>query len=804
VIGLSTSQTPAAPRFELLDLATDRIGPDSTPLSALAHLVPGLVFACTPDGRRAGVSRQGLQALGLPEPEAITREWPRLVHPDDLSSLPQRAADDRVEMRFRLRDASGAFRWHLARAHLLRGPDGQPQMWTGTATEIEHQAHIEQALERREREFHTLVENAPDSISWLDPQLRHLYANRAMQMAFGVSQEALIGHTPEEAGLPAAVSAAWREAAGRALSERVEQECQFSSPDRAGEEHHYICRLVPERDSQGADSVLCVAYDITHRQRALRALQDSEQRFGQFAQSSEDVFWFADLDTDSLLYVSPAFERLWGGSVASLHARPGCWTDAMHPEDRHLLPAPFYRGNADGHEPVREYRVRRPDGSEVWIRDRRFRLQQAGDGRLRIGGIAEDITERKRRDLEREDLLARERVARADAEALANTKDEFLAVVSHELRSPLNAIRGWAHVLRKTLELTPEQTRPLDAIDRNVTAQARMVDDLLDTQRLLRGKVKLELQRMPLNTVVEQAVDTFRPAAQDKPLKLTLQHTTDAVMVEADAERLRQALVNLLSNAIKFTPAEGRVEVRTRRSGERVLIDITDSGVGLEATQLSRIFEPFRQAGGSTSSTRRQGGLGLGLALARQLVELHRGALSAHSDGPDQGATFTVDLPALPEQARATPPERSGALPDLAGRRVVVLEDDPEGRQILDLLLRDESVQATFFANADEGFNHLNTLEGTERPDALISDVAMPGEDGYSFIRRVRELHRTRGEPALPAIALTAFASPSDRVRALAAGFDAHLGKPMDPEQLRSTLKELLRDTATTLDSVQR
>jgi PAS domain S-box-containing protein len=640
------------------------------------------------------------------------------------------------------------------------------------------------------------VDNAPDAITRLDRQLRHVYANQAVRQAFGVAPMELVGRTAGEAGLPAAIAEGWRHAALAALTQREEQQCEFSSPTPAGEERHYLCRLIPETDAAGrVETVLCIAYDITNRRRALLALQDSEERFRQFAQSSDDVFWFADLTAGELLYVSPAFERLWGLEAPSLHDDPGAWLSLVQPEDRPGLPVPFYasRPGPDGHEPVREYRLRRADGGLLWIRDRRFHLQQSGGRVLRIGGIVEDITERKLRDLEREQLLARERAARSEAEALAQAKDEFLAVVSHELRSPLNAIRGWAHVLRKTAQLPEQHLRPLDAIDRNVAAQARMVDDLLDTQRLLRGKVALERRLTPLPALIEQAVDTFRPLVADKQLLLSVAHAADVAGIDADPERLRQALVNLVSNAVKFTPPGGRIEVRSRRlAADRVAVDVIDTGVGLEAAQAARVFEPFRQGGG-TSSTRRQGGLGLGLALARQLVDLHGGRLGVHSEGPDRGATFTMELPAPPPTEPAVADEAPSPAPPLAGHRVVVLEDDPEGRQILDLLLREEAVDAVFFSNAGEGFAYLRNVDEARRPEVLISDIAMPGEDGYSFIARVRELHRLRGESAIPAVALTAFASPSDRLRALAAGFDAHLGKPLDPEQLRGTLQELLR-----------
>jgi CheY-like chemotaxis protein len=309
--------------------------------------------------------------------------------------------------------------------------------------------------------------------------------------------------------------------------------------------------------------------------------------------------------------------------------------------------------------------------------------------------------------------------------------------------------------------------------------------------------VQLERRSTPLAALLEQAVDTFRPMAADKQLALTLSHAEDVPTIDADPDRLRQALVNLVSNAVKFTPAGGRITVRSqRRAPDHVAIEVADTGVGLEPAHAQRVFEPFRQGTSASSSTRRQGGLGLGLALARQLVELHGGRLTVHSDGPDRGAVFTMELPAPAATEQAPVLVSETPAPALAGRRVVVLEDDPEGRQILELLLRDEAVDAVFFSNAADGFRYLREVAGERRPELMISDIAMPGEDGYSLIRRVRELHRERGEPAMPAVALTAFASPSDRARALAAGFDAHLGKPLDPEQLRHTLQDLLRAQA--------
>lgn len=775
------------------------------PFAGLAHAVPALLFACSPDGSAVYVNQQWFEYTGLAPAGPIAEQWVDLVHPHDRRVLAQhwhraQSAGGVFEAEFRLRDAQGRYRWHLCRARLLSRADGSPMLWAGIATEIEHQKLIEDALDRREREFRTLVENAPDIITRLDLQLRHVYANRAIESAFGVPPAALIGRTSAEAGLPVQVAQAWRAAALAALAQGEEQECQFTVQRPPGAEPpqgHYICRLIPELDRHGEiESVLCIAYDITQRRHAVSALEESEQRFRQFAESSEDVFWLADVDGGELLYVSPAFERLWGLPVQSVRQRPQCWTDAVVPADRHRLREPFF-ADAAQHDAVREYRIRRPDGDIRWIRDRRFLLRDQAGRPVRIGGIAEDITERKHREIEREELLERERSARAEAEALASAKDEFLAVVSHELRSPLNAIRGWAHVLRQTGGLSEAQTKALDAIDRNTQAQARMVDDLLDTQRLLRSKVQLESRSVALAPVVEQAVDTFRPAVQAKGISLEVHHDPSLERVSVDVERLRQALVNLISNAVKFTPEGGHIHIGTRRAGAAFEIEVRDSGIGIDPSLLPTIFDRFRQA--DASSTRRQGGLGLGLTLARQLVELHGGRLHARSEGRGRGAAFVIELPSsrlvgvernAPSPAPASPAHPQRHL--LAGKQAVIVEDDPDGREILQFILREHGVQVCAFDRSLSAYSYLSEQAPQGRPDVLISDIAMPDEDGYGFLRRWRAQEARQGWRRLPALALTAFSSAQDRARAMRAGFDAHLGKPIDSHALVDALVRLL------------
>jgi PAS domain S-box-containing protein len=515
----------------------------------------------------------------------------------------------------------------------------------------------------------------------------------------------------------------------------------------------------------------------------------SEPQFLRFAESSDDVFWLADLRSGRLLYASPRFEALWGVDAQHLMRSPELWNDAVMPEDAALLPRPFFADDPC-EETVREYRIRGHDGQVHWIRDRRFHLRDDDDDVRCIGGIAEDVTERKQREIDLAALLQRERDARAEAEAATQAKDEFLAVVTHELRSPLNAIRGWSHVLRHSGELGSSQIKALDAIDRNTLAQAHLVDDLLDSQRILCGKLQLQTGRVPLGTLVEEAVEAVRPQALAKRIRLDTAHDPAIALVTADADRLRQAMLKLLSNAIKFTPEDGIVSVRTRRTADTIGIDVQDTGVGMEPAQLPAVFGAFQQA--DSSSTRRASGLGLGLSLARQLVELHGGRIVARSEGMGRGATFSIELPASAACDDVSPEAPSTAPEGLAGKRIVLVEDDDDGREVLGLILRGAQVELHSFARAASAYDYLAHTPADQQPDALISDIAMPDEDGYAFIRRVRRLEGEEHRPHMMALALTSFARVEDRLRALKAGFDEHVAKPIDPESVLRTLADVL------------
>ena len=390
-----------------------------------------------------------------------------------------------------------------------------------------------------------------------------------------------------------------------------------------------------------------------------------------------------------------------------------------------------------------------------------------------------------------EQAVHSERQARQRAEQADRLKDEFLATLSHELRTPLNAIIGWAHVLQKAPTNAATVAKGAEVIERNVKAQARIIEDLLDVSTIVSGKLRLERRPVELIPVLEAAIESVMQAAQDKGVALerTLDARAGAVM--GDATRLQQVVWNLLVNAVKFTPAGGRVHVMLECLEDTLQVTVSDNGEGMSADFLPHAFERLRQADGS--STRRHSGLGLGLAIVKQLVELQDGTVEAHSAGLGQGCEFVVRFPvADPTERRqrvAAPVPPAQPAVSLAGARLLVVDDEADARTLMQELLGDRGAEVTLADSAAQAV----ALYQARRPDLLISDIGMPGEDGYSLIGRLRKLDE--GGPRVPAIALTAFARAEDRQRALLAGFQFHIPKPVDPAELVAAIASLLGRT---------
>jgi PAS domain S-box-containing protein len=385
---------------------------------------------------------------------------------------------------------------------------------------------------------------------------------------------------------------------------------------------------------------------------------------------------------------------------------------------------------------------------------------------------------------ERERLLHNERASRSEAERANRVKDDFVAMVSHELRTPLNAILGWIELLKRQNADPALLARGLEVVGRNTRLQAQLISDLLDVSRIASGKLQLELEAVHLDELVEQSIESFQPAAAEKGVNVEVAIARPVPAMLGDPGRLQQVAWNLLSNAIKFTPRGGNISVRLQSANDHIELTVSDSGIGIRPVLLPNIFDRFRQ--GAAMSTRRHGGLGLGLSIIKHLVALHGGSISAWSDGDDQGAAFTVELPLRSADQRGTPRgstelATTAQIADgvsLDGIKILVVEDDPDTRDLVRRLLESYRAQVTVAASAPEALE----LMRTGRMDMLLSDIGLPDMDGYDLIRAIRQ---PGGPDAnMPAIALTAFARAEDRTRALRAGFNAHVAKPVDPNEL--------------------
>jgi PAS domain S-box-containing protein len=415
-------------------------------------------------------------------------------------------------------------------------------------------------------------------------------------------------------------------------------------------------------------------------------------------------------------------------------------------------------------------------------------------------GYLRDISDRRRIEAERELLLEAERSARSDAEQAGRIKDEFLATLSHELRTPLSAILGWTHLLRSGTMTPDKLDRGLEVIERNSNAQTRIIEDLLEMSRIISGKVRLDVQPVDLAAIIAAAVDSAAPAADAKDIRLQRIVDPLATDVSGDPNRLQQVVWNLLSNALKFTPRGGRVLVLLERVDSHVELSVSDSGQGIAPEFLPHIFDRFRQADSST--TRQHGGLGLGLSIVRQLVEMHGGSVRAASAGEGQGTTITIALPLIPVHASAPAESRAQPrttapivarpdTPSLSGIRVLVVDDDADARAVLSNVLKAHDADVLAVGSAGEALS----IFGEYRPHVILSDIGMPGEDGYSFIGKIRALPAGDGAET-PAAALTAYARTEDRTKALLHGFQMHLAKPVDPTELLAVVASLARPGA--------
>ena len=513
-------------------------------------------------------------------------------------------------------------------------------------------------------------------------------------------------------------------------------------------------------------------------------LSKSEERFRTLCACSPLGIYVADVE-GRCTYINPRCQAICGLTLEESLAE--VWQREVHPEDRDRVVADWLAWIKESQEYSSEFRLAVSE-TVRWIHVQSSPMFSDLGKLIGHVGTVRDITDRKQAEEERGRLI-REQVARQEAERANQMKDEFLAILSHELRTPLNAILGWSRLLR--VKKFDEETidKALETIERNAKSQAQLIEDILDVSRILRGKLNLNKHPIRLESVIELAIDSLQPLAEEKSIVLELTSSPNVGEVIGDFDRLQQIVWNLLSNAIKFTQEEGKVEVRLESVGDEAQIQIIDNGIGIEPDFLPYVFDRFRQADSST--TRSYGGLGLGLAIVRHLVEQHGGKVYAENN-PGEGAKFTVALPLAQRNALADEDDwsqlidQAGTLPNLVNLQLLVVDDDDDTREFLIALLEEEGAMVRSASSVAEA---LAALESSW-PDVLLSDIGMPGADGYELIARVREMEVLRGG-MMPAIALTAYARESERQQALEAGFQMHLSKPVEVTQLIAGIANL-------------
>jgi PAS domain S-box-containing protein len=512
-----------------------------------------------------------------------------------------------------------------------------------------------------------------------------------------------------------------------------------------------------------------------------------ELRYRQLIENSPDGVSRIDRDL-RYIYVNPAVEQVTGMHAADYLGK----TKAELGLPPNLVRA-WDAATRAAFESATEQRFdfELANGGRTRYYSARVIPEADSEGRIEsVLGITYDVTERTKMEKEHEALLARERAARIQAETAARARDEFLAIVSHELRAPLNGIQSWAHILEnhvKDFNMGPLAQRAVTGIKTGVAQQVRLIEDLLDVTRMMSGKLRLVKQPITLLPVIQAAVESVRGAAAAKHIGISCTYQITTEQVDGDSDRVQQIIWNLLSNSIKFTPRDGNVWLTATSDDTRISITVRDNGMGISGEFMPHLFERFSQE--DTSSTRGHSGLGLGLFLVQYLIELHGGSVSADSPGVGRGTTFSVSLPLRTSHDRyaAVTATDAGALPSLSGLRILLIDDQEEARESLAVVLSTAGASVFSAGSAREVFDWLPTVPLDELPDLLVSDIAMPVEDGYSLLRKLRAwetsnsfapLHR------LPALALTAFAQREDRIKALTAGFQMHMTKPVAPEEL--------------------
>jgi PAS domain S-box-containing protein len=797
------------------------------------------------------LSDESYRLLGLDPSEGQALTFERVlaaVHPDDAATMKAMIArglqdHQAFELDWRLLRPDGSVRFVHSRAHVELDEAGVPIRVFGTNQDVTEQKEAEQALIESEARFRALAEASPALIWAVDEEGNVVYINSRYHEMIGISADALMDGTwpamvhPEDAEATITdFRAALRDRRpfhGRVRVRRYDQRwcwLEYRALPHFGKDGRYLGHVG-------------ISFDITEHLELTASLQESEKNAAaelgamarlqdvstKLVQTSDSNSLLQDIvnaaiaitaaDAGSIQLVEPdgaslrmvashGLDPAFVEAYCCVRISQGTCGYAMQIGERviveDVMSSRLFAGldmtvmSASGIRAIQSTPLITRSGHLVGMLSTHYRSsRRPADRDLRVLDLlarqAADWIERRMAQVERERLLESERQARAESERAARLKDEFLATLSHELRTPLSAILSWADVLGESLDNRDRVRRGLEVIRRNAWAQAQLIGDLLDLSRVVTGKMRVNIEQVALSAVIDSAIEAVRPAADARAIQIRSAVEPLTAPVHGDPARLRQIMWNLLSNAVKFTPEGGRVDVVLTRVDSWVEIRVTDTGKGISSDFLPYVFERFRQADSSTA--REHGGLGIGLALVKQIAELHGGHVRASSPGEGMGSSFVLSLPlslargrSAEEEPRAprapatSPPFYEVEEPPLDGIKVLVVDDEPDALEVIQHILEDRRAQVATFRNVDAA---LNALE-RECFDVLVSDIGMPRRDGYDFIAEVRR----RGIKT-PAAALSAFARSEDRTRALLSGYQAHLAKPLATSELLATVASL-------------
>ena len=729
----------------------------------------------------AHCSGEFFRLFGLPSQDGVMSgaEWGSFVHPDDRERMGGHlaralAGTEPASADYRINAADGVTRWLSYAGQIQRTEHGDRML--GTVVDITERKKLEAGLRHHADEVERILESIGEGFVTFDNEFRYVYVNPPAARMLGRPREELLGRIPWEI-FPEETTSDSRRRLEAARAGGVPVQYEIFIP---GWNRWFENRVYP------SPAGLTVFFaDVTSRIGADSALRESRDVLTLAMRGGSMGAWSRNVATNEVWW-SRELEELFGLQPGEFTRTEAGFFSFVHDDDRPLVQAAVENAVRTGSDYIVEFRFRHATGEWRWMEGRGRAVYDEHGTPRNVYGIAIDVTERKRAEIALRD-------AKQAAESANQLKDQFLATLSHELRTPLNAILGYARMLR-TNAIAPEKwPRAIEVIERNAVAQNQLVEDLLDMSRITTGKVRLDPIPIPVVTVLREALEGVKPAADAKGIRLEVEFDPFAGSVRADAPRLQQVFWNVLTNAVKFTGEGGRVVVSSRRCPGSVEIVVTDTGRGISPDFLPFVFEPFRQGDGGID--RAHGGLGLGLAITKQLVELHGGTIAASSPGAGGGATFTITLPCvngketaleavLPGLAGATEPSLAAASPSLAGLKILVVDDEDDTLTMFREALDDAGSDVRAASSGPAAL----AIAKEWQPDLLVTDLGLPGMDGYQLLAALRN----GSGVTCPAVAVSAYARLDDRSRTLAAGFQAHVAKPVDPASLLAILRTVL------------